>query len=100
VKRAGCWILAAVVALAAAPAARTARAQETASETKSVSGTVTDFVAASKKIEIKTAEGSSMTFVWNSETRFNGVVSAGARVVVRYTTSGGQNLARTIGVAR
>jgi hypothetical protein len=99
VKIARGFILAGVLLAAIGPAAPASSAQETATETRSASGTVTDFAPAKRRLEIKTANG-PMAFTWNSETRFNGTVSPGARVVIRYTISDGQNVARTIGVSR
>ena len=69
--------------------------------TQSVSGTVTRLEAADRTVFVSVGNGQEMRFTWTAETRFNGTLSQGARVTIRYTAQeDGQNLAHQISVGR
>jgi hypothetical protein len=81
--------------------ALTAAAFAAAEKTSSAVGVVTEYSAASHSFAIRTDSAETLRFQWNDETRFNGVVSRGMKVSVRYTeTPDGSNLARTVGVLK
>ena len=64
-------------------------------------GVVRDYSAESRSFSIQEDDGRTLRFVWTRETKFNGVVSNGARVSVRYTEqTDGKNLAQTVGVLK
>lgn len=64
-------------------------------------GIVKEYSAASHAFSVEDENGRTVQFVWAKETKFNGVVSAGAKVTVRYTEQGdGRNLAQTVGVLK
>jgi hypothetical protein len=71
-----------------------------ADKSQTVSGTITRLDAAQQTLVVKV--GSEETrFVWNADTRINGVLAAGAKVTVRYAPQpSGQNLAFQISVGR
>ncbi len=71
-----------------------------ADPTQTVAGTISRLDSARQTLVVKVGE-QEMTFIWNEETRINGVLAPGARVTVRYAAqSGGQNLAYQISVGR
>ncbi len=64
-------------------------------------GVVQDYSAESHDFSIRDEKGRTFRFVWTRETKFNGVVSTGAKVTVRYTEQAdGRNLAQTVGVLK
>ena len=64
-------------------------------------GIVKEYSAESHAFSIQEDGGRTVRFVWTRETKFNGVVSTGGRVTVRYTEQAdGQNLAQTVGVLK
>ena len=64
-------------------------------------GVVKEYSAASRTFSVEDENGRTTRFVWGKETKFNGIVSTGARVTVRYTEQGdGQNVAQTVGVLK
>jgi hypothetical protein len=68
---------------------------------QSVSGTVTRLQAADHAVFVSLANGQEMRFFWTAETRFNGTLSQGAKVTIRYTAQqDGQNLAHQISVGK
>jgi len=72
-----------------------------AEKTSSAVGVVTEYSAASHDFSIRTDADQTLRFRWNDETKFNGVVSRGMKVSVRYTETGnGEILARTVGVLK
>lgn len=84
--------LALVLAAGIAPAAE--KAQNSA-------GVVKEYSAAERTFSVEDENGRTIRFVWAKDTKFNGVVSQGARVIVRYTEQGdGRNLAQTVGVLK
>jgi hypothetical protein len=88
------------VALLFALCLTAAAALPAADRTQTVSGTISRLDAGRQTLVVKVGE-QEMTFVWNDETRINGVLAPGARVTVRYATqAGGQNLAFQISVGR
>ena len=75
-------------------------ATQGADKAQTVSGTVSRLDAAHQTLVVKTGS-EEMTFVWNAETRINGVLSPDARVTVRYAPqSDGRNLAFQISVGK
>ena len=72
-----------------------------ADKSLSAGGTVTKLRAAERTVVVALADGSTMAFVWNAETRINGTLTPGARVTLRYTPqTDGRNLANQISVVR
>ena len=64
-------------------------------------GVVRDYSAEAHTFSVLDDSGKTLRFVWTRETKFNGVVSDGARVNVRYTEqTDGKNLAQTVGVLK
>jgi len=64
-------------------------------------GIVREYSAASHTFSVEDESGRTIRFVWAKETKFNGVVSAGEKVTVRYTEEGeGRNVALTVGVLK
>ena len=67
----------------------------------SITGTVTKLEAANHAVFVSTGNGQEIRFIWTAETRFNGTLSQGAKVTIRYTAQeDGQNLAHQISVGR
>jgi len=65
-----------------------------------VSGTISQLDAAHQTLVVRVGP-QDVKFVWNAETRINGVLVPDARVTVRYAPqSDGQNLAFQISVGR
>jgi hypothetical protein len=88
--------LAMVVVLAAA----SARISAAADRSQTVSGTISKLDAAHQTLVVKVGSD-DQTFVWNEETRINGVLTPGAKVTVRYgAQSDGRNLAYQISVGK
>ena len=88
----------AAAALALVLAAGIASAAEKAQNSV---GVVKEYSAANRTFSVEDEKGRTTRFVWKKETKFNGVVSTGARVTVRYTEqSDGRNLAQTVGVLK
>ena len=70
-------------------------------KTSTATGNVTKLNAAERAVNVATADGTDMRFVWTEDTKINGTLAPGAKVTVRYTTlPDGQNLAHQISVAR
>jgi hypothetical protein len=70
-------------------------------KTSSVTGTVTRLQATDHTVFVSTGNGQETRFIWTAETRFNGTLSQGAKVTIRYTTQqDGQNLAHQISVGK
>jgi hypothetical protein len=68
---------------------------------RTATGTIAKIQASERAITIQLADGSESRFVWNADTKINGVLVTGARVTIRYDTAGdGTNLAQQISVAR
>ena len=73
---------------------------EAAERVQTATGTVSRLDSARQTVVVKVAD-SEMTFVWNDETRINGVLAPGARVTLRYAAQpDGRNLAYQISVGR
>ncbi len=71
-----------------------------ADRSQTASGTVSRLDAERQTLVVKVGS-EEITFVWNSETRINGVLAPGARVTVRYAPQAdGRNLAYQISVGR
>ena len=90
------------VGLAIVTLAIFAGAGSAASEkTQNSVGVVKEYSAASHTFSIEDESGRTVRFVWGKETKFNGVVSTGARVTVRYTEQDDdRNLAQTVGILK
>lgn len=70
-------------------------------KTATASGNVTRVNAAERMVNVATADGADMRFVWTADTKINGTLTPGAKVTIRYTSlPDGQNLAHQISVAR
>jgi hypothetical protein len=70
-------------------------------KTLSATGTVTRIEAADRTVYVSIGNGQEVRFTWTSETRFNGALSQGAKVTIRYSAQpDGQNLAHQISVAK
>ncbi len=83
------FVLTAGIAFAAAEKARTSV------------GVVKEYSASSHTFSVEEEGGRTVPFVWAKETKFNGVVSTGAKVTVRYTEEAdGRNLAQTVGILK
>jgi hypothetical protein len=79
----------------------TAGATSAAEKVQNSVGIVKAYSAASHTFSVEDESGRMVQFVWAKETKFNGVISAGAKVTVRYTEQGdGRNLAQTVGVLK
>ena len=53
-----------------------------------------------RTLAIALPDGTQAAFLWNAETKINGVLTSGARVTVRYAVGdGGRNVALQITVA-
>lgn len=64
-------------------------------------GTVDDYSARSRAFSVLDERGHAIRFTWTNETKFNGVVSRGVKVAVRYTLRpDGQAVAKTVGVVK
>jgi hypothetical protein len=82
-----------ILAVCLAPAAAADRTQTT-------SGTISRLDAPHQALVVKVGD-EEVKFVWNADTRINGILSQGAKVTVRYATQpDGQNLAFQISVGR
>jgi len=87
------------IAFALALAAATVAAA--AEKSITVTGIVQSYSAASHAFTLKSDSGETVSLVWTKETKFNGVVSQGARVTVRFAPQpGGPSLAQTVGVLK
>lgn len=72
-----------------------------AEKTQNSAGVVKEYSGAERAFSVEDENGRTIRFVWAKATKFNGVVSTGARVTVRYTEQGdGRNLAQTVGVLK
>lgn len=73
---------------------------EPAERVQTATGTVSRLDSARQTVVVK-VEAGEVTFVWNNETRINGVLAPGARVTLRYAVqSDGRNLAYQISVGK
>jgi len=78
----------------------TAAAAFAADRNLTATGTITRLDAEHQTLVVKVGSD-DVTFVWNSDTRINGVLAPGARVTVRYAQqSDGRNLAFQISVGK
>ena len=72
-----------------------------AEKTSTATGTVSKLDAAQHTVVVAVSDGPETRFVWTADTKINGTLSPGAKVMFRYTTlPDGQNLAHQISVAR
>jgi ferric-dicitrate binding protein FerR (iron transport regulator) len=66
-----------------------------------VTGTIAKLTSSERTLTVTLADGSEARFLWNADTKINGVLSPGAKVTIRYDAGAdGKNLARQISVAR
>jgi len=71
-----------------------------ADRSQTAAGTISQLDAARQTLVVKVGT-EDMKFVWNAETRINGVLAPGAKVTVRYAAQpDGQNLAYQISVGK
>ena len=66
---------------------------------ETVTGAVTSFSATRHEIAIREESGAEMRFFWTRDTKFNGVVTEGARVSVRYARASGGQPAEALSVS-
>ena len=65
------------------------------------SGTVAKLQSSERMLTLTLPDGSEARFLWNADTKINGVLSPGAKVTVRYAAGAdGKNLAQQISVSR
>jgi hypothetical protein len=75
-------------------------ARAAADRSQTVSGSISRLDASRQTLVVKVGT-EEMKFVWNAETRINGVLAPSAKVTVRYAAQpDGQNLAFQISVGR
>jgi hypothetical protein len=71
-----------------------------ADKTQTASGTISRLDAAQQALVVKVGADETR-FVWNADTRINGVLAQGAKVTIRYAPQpDGRNLAFQISVGR
>ncbi len=93
-KRALVVALICVAGLAAAAPAAPDRALNAA-------GTITKLQSSERTLIVTLADGSEARFLWNADTKINGVLSPGAKVTIRYgVEADGRNLAQQISVSK
>jgi hypothetical protein len=64
-------------------------------------GTIAKLQASERTLTVTLADGSEARFLWNADTKINGVLAPGARVTIRYEAGAdGKNLAQQISVSR
>ena len=66
---------------------------------ETVSGSVSSFSAARHELAMRDESGADRRFTWTKETKFNGVVTEGARVSVRYAKASGGRPAEALSVS-
>jgi|SRR5450432_911691 len=67
----------------------------------SAAGTVVKLQSSERTLTVTLADGSEARFLWNADTKINGVLSPGAKVTIRYEVgTDGKNLAQQISVSR
>ena len=85
------FCLAGAAALAAAAADRSLTA----------TGTIAKLRSSERTLMVTLEDGSEARFLWNADTKINGVLAPGAKVTIRYEAGAdGRNLARQISVSR
>ena len=85
------WLAGLVAAASAAPVDRTL----------SAAGTIAKLQSSERTLTVALADGSEARFLWNADTKINGVLSPGAKVTIRYAVNAdGKNLAQQISVSR
>lgn len=98
---AGLLVAVALAALTVSALPVSALAALPAEKTPTVAGVVSAYSASEHSFSVRDDQGKLWKFLWNHETKFNGVVSNGARVSVRYTPQpDGANVAQTVGVLK
>jgi hypothetical protein len=90
------------IALAAALFLAAAAAQAASpGKTQNAAGIVTRYSPAAHEFAIRDEGGAELGFTWDRNTKFNGVLSRGMKVSVRYTTlPSGENLAQAVSVVK
>ena len=64
-------------------------------------GTIAKLQSSERTLLVTLADGSEARFLWNADTKINGVLAPGAKVTIRYEADAdGKNLARQIRVSR
>ena len=67
----------------------------------SATGTIAKLQSSEHMLTVTLADASEARFLWNADTKINGVLAPGARVTIRYETDAdGKNLAQQISVSR
>ena len=64
-------------------------------------GTVAKLQSADRALAVTLPDGGEARFLWNADTKINGVLSPGAKVTIRYEIStDGKNVAQQISVSK
>jgi hypothetical protein len=64
-------------------------------------GTIAKLQSSERTLMVTLADGSEARFLWNADTKINGVLAPGAKVTIRYQAGAdGKNLAQQISVSR
>ena len=85
------FCLAGAIALSAAAADRALTA----------TGTIAKLQSSERTLTVTLVDGSEARFLWNADTKINGVLAPGAKVTIRYAAGAdGKNLAQQISVSR
>ena len=64
-------------------------------------GTIAKLQSSERTLTVTLADGSEARFLWNADTKINGVLAPGAKVTIRYQAGAdGKNLAQQISVSR
>jgi hypothetical protein len=64
-------------------------------------GTIAKLNSSERALMVTLEDGSEARFLWNADTKINGVLAPGAKVTIRYEAGAdGKNLARQISVSR
>ena len=64
-------------------------------------GTISKLQSADRTLTVTLPDGGEARFLWNADTKINGVLSPGAKVTIRYAVGAdGKNLAQQISVSK
>lgn len=78
-----------------------AAASATPDRALNAAGTITKLQSSERTLTVSLADGSEARFLWNADTKINGVLSPGAKVTIRYGVGAdGKNLAQQISVSK
>ncbi len=63
-------------------------------------GTVAKLQSSERTLTVTLPDGGEALFLWNADTKINGVLSPGAKVTIRYAITDGKNVAQQISVSK